>query len=61
MKKYDVMNSKDSYFSLMVKPAPPPISFVGTKALNILNLKCDNLGSILIIEVKNDDSVFVQC
>ena len=33
--------------------------FVGTKALNILNKKCDNLGRILVIEVKIDGSVFV--
>ena len=30
-----------------------------TKGLNILNMKCDNLGRILVIEVKIDDSVFV--
>ena len=35
------------------------IGFVGTKALNILNIKCDNLGGILVIEVKIDDSIFV--
>ena len=29
------------------------IGFVGTKALNILNIKRDNLGCILVIEVKN--------
>ena len=32
------------------------IGFVGT---NILNVKRDNLGRILVIEVKIDDSVFV--
>ena len=32
---------------------------MGTKALNILNIKRDNLGSILVIEGKIDDSVFV--
>ena len=32
---------------------------MGTKALNILNIKCDNLGRILVIEVKIDDSLFV--
>ena len=32
---------------------------MGTKALNILNIKCDNLGRILIIEVRIDDSIFV--
>ena len=32
------------------------IGFVGT---NILNVKRDNLGPILVIEVKIDDSVFV--
>ena len=35
------------------------IDFVGTKALNILNIKRDNLGPILVIDVKIDDSVFV--
>ena len=35
------------------------IGFVGTKALNILNIKRDNLGSILVIEVKIDDSAFL--
>ena len=35
------------------------IGFVGKKALNILNIKRDNLGRILVIEVKIDDSVFV--
>ena len=35
------------------------IGFVGTKALNILNITRDNLGRILVIEVKIDDSVFV--
>ena len=32
---------------------------MGTKALNILNIKRDNLGRILVIEVKIDDSVSV--
>ena len=32
---------------------------VGTKDLNILKTKRDNLGCILVIEVKIDDSVFV--
>ena len=32
---------------------------MGTKALNILNKTRDNLGRILVIEVKFDDSVFV--
>ena len=32
---------------------------MGTKALNILNIKRDNLGRILIIEVNIDDSVFL--
>ena len=32
---------------------------MGTKALNILNIKRDNLGRILVIEGKIDDSVFV--
>ena len=31
---------------------------MGTKALNILNITRDNLGRILVIEVKIDDSVF---
>ena len=35
------------------------IGFVGTKVLNILNIRRDNLGRILVIEVKIDDSVFV--
>ena len=35
------------------------IGFVGTKALNILNITRDNLGRILVTEVKIDDSVFV--
>ena len=35
------------------------IGFVGTKALNILNIRRDNLGGILVIEVKIYDSVFV--
>ena len=32
---------------------------MGTKALNILTIKRDNLGRILVFEVKTDDSVFV--
>ena len=32
---------------------------MGTKALNVLNIKRDNLGRILVIEVITDDSVFV--
>ena len=32
---------------------------MGKKALNILNIKCDNIGCILVIEVKIDNSVFV--
>ena len=35
------------------------IGFVGKKALNILNIKRDNLGRILVIGAKIDDSVFV--
>ena len=35
------------------------IGFVGTKAFNILNIKLDNLGRILVVEIKIDDSVFV--
>ena len=35
------------------------MGFVRTKALNILNKKRDNLGCILAIAVKIDDSVFV--
>ena len=35
------------------------IGLVGTKALNILNIKRDNLARILVIEVKIGDSVFV--
>ena len=36
------------------------IDFVGTKALNILNIRRDNLGPILVIEVKTDDSVNIR-
>ena len=32
---------------------------MGTKALNIFNIKRDNLGYILVIEVETDDSFFV--
>ena len=32
---------------------------MGKKASNILNIKCDNIGCILVIEVKIDNSVFV--
>ena len=32
---------------------------MGTKALNILNIKRDNLGRILVVEVKIDDSASV--
>ena len=32
---------------------------MGKKALNILNIKCDNIGCILVIQVKIDNSVFV--
>ena len=35
------------------------VGFVDKKALNILNIKRDNLGHILVIEVKIDDSIFV--
>ena len=35
------------------------MSFVRTKALNILNKKRDNLGCILAIAVKIDDFIFV--
>ena len=31
---------------------------MGTKALNMLNIKRDNLGRILVTEVKIDNSVF---
>ena len=34
------------------------IGFVGKRSLNILNIKRDNLGRILVIEVTIDDSVF---
>ena len=34
------------------------VGFVGKRALNILNIKRDNLGRILVIKVKIDDSVF---
>ena len=59
MKRYGVANSKGSYFLIMVKPTPIVIGFVGTKALNILNIKRDNFGRILVIEVKIDGSLFV--
>ena len=32
---------------------------MGKKALNILNIKCDNIGCILVIEVKIENSIFV--
>ena len=32
---------------------------MGKKALNILNIKRDNIGCILVIEVKMDNSIFV--
>ena len=32
---------------------------MGTKTLNILNIKRDTIGCILVIEVKTDDSVSV--
>ena len=35
------------------------IGFVGTTTLNILKIRRDNLGRILVIEVKIDDSVFL--
>ena len=35
------------------------IGFVGIKALNISNIKRVNLGCVLVIEVKIDDSIFV--
>ena len=35
------------------------ISFVSKKTLNILNKKPDNLGRILVIKVKIDDSIIV--
>ena len=35
------------------------IAFASTKTLNILSIKRDNLESILVIEVKTDDSVFM--
>ena len=57
MRSYGMMNSKDSYFKS--NSCGVAIGFVGTKALNILNLKCDNLGRILVIVVNIDDSVFI--
>ena len=56
-----MMNSEDSYFSLMVKLTLVvfAIGFGGKKALNILNIKLDNLGCILIIEVKIDHLIFM--
>ena len=35
------------------------IGFAGIEALNILNIRRNNLGRILVIEVKIDDSVFL--
>ena len=56
--KYGVMNSKDSYFSLMEKTTPVVLPlFFGTKTVKILNMNCNNLGCILVIVVKIDDSV----
>ena len=36
-----------------------PTGFVGTKALNTLNINHGNLGHIFVIKVKIDDSIFV--
>ena len=53
IKKYGIMNLKVSYFSLMVKLTllVLAIGFQSTKALNILKIKGDNLGYILVTEV----------
>ena len=60
MKKYGVTNSKELFFFHgKTNSCGVAIGFVGAKALNILNIKRDNLGRILVIEVKIDDSVFV--
>ena len=59
-RRYEMMNSKNSYFSHgKTNSCGVAIGFVGAKALNILNIKRDNLGRILVIEGKIDDSVFV--
>ena len=55
MRSYGLMNSKDSYFSLMVKP-PLVVLLLVLWVLNILNIKRDNLGRILVIEVKIDEN-----
>ena len=53
MKKYGVTNLKELFFSHdKTNSCDVATGFVGTKALNILNKKRDNLGKI-------DDSVFV--
>ena len=56
-----MMNLKSSYFSLLAKLTLVVLLLVllVQKLLNILNIKYDNLGSILVTEVKIDDSVFV--
>ena len=60
MKKYGVTNSKEFFFSHdKTNSCDVATGFVGTKALNILNKKHDNLGRIMVIEGKIDDSVFV--
>ena len=54
------MNLKDSYFSHgKTNSCGVAFGFVGTKAWNILNIRRHNLGRILVIEVKLDDSIFV--
>ena len=55
IRSYGLMNSKDSYFSLMVKP-PLVVLLLVLWVLNILNIKRDNLGRILVIEVKIDEN-----
>ena len=55
-----MMNLKDSYFSHgKTNSCGVAFGFVGAKAWNILNIRRDNLGHILVIEVKLDDSIFV--
>ena len=60
MRSYGIMNLKDSYFSHgKTNSCGVAFGFVATKAWNILNIRRDNLGRILVIEVKLDDSIFV--
>ena len=62
MKKYGETNLKGSYFSFMGKPTPvvlPLVLWVQRLCKDFLNIKRNNLGRILVIEVKIDDSMLV--